>query len=105
MLKKFRRTKKIYDKCNAEKKYRRQIQHPITDFKMDLHAKVVNKVVIYFRKKKHHFGFVTGSEFACVYHKSNVSYEQQKSYIPIFWNVGSYYLAEFLVDQSQQKKH
>ena len=37
--------------------------------------------------------------------KSNVSYQKQKNYITSFWNSGSYYLAEILLVQSQQKKH
>ena len=85
------------------KNYPRQIQHPVTDRKMELLAKIVN----HFKQqtisaKKHHFRCVTDSEFASNYHKSNVSYEQQKSYITVFWNGGSYYLAEILLVQSQQ---
>ena len=57
-----------------------------------------------FSQKNHHFRCVTGSEFASAYHKSNVSYEQQKSYIKVFGNGGSYYLAEILLVQSQQEK-
>ena len=34
---------------------------------------------------------MTGSEFASDYNKSNVLYEQQKSYITVFWNSDSYY--------------
>ena len=80
------------------KKYPRQIQHPVTDLKMELLAKIVNDfTLLTVFAKKHHFRCVTGSEFASGYHKSNVSYEQQKSYITVFWNGGSYYLAEILL--------
>ena len=65
------------------KKYPKHTQHPVTDLKMELLV-------------------FAGSEFASDYHKSNVSYEQQKSYITVFWNGGSYYLAEILLVQSQQ---
>ena len=51
------------------KKYPKQIQHPVTDLKMKLLA----KIVIF--AKKHYFRFVRFSEFASDYHKSNVSYE------------------------------
>ena len=41
IFKNVRRRKKVYNKCNL-KKYPRQIQHPVTDFKMELLAKIVN---------------------------------------------------------------
>ena len=41
------------------KKYPRQIQHPVINLKMELQIKIVNG----FRKKLH-FRYVTGSEFA-----------------------------------------
>ena len=41
-------------------------------------------------------------EFASYYNKTDVSYAQQKSYIMVFWNGGSYYLVEILLVQSQQ---
>ena len=68
------------------------------------------KIVIYFKlwtifAKKHYFKCVAGFEFASDYNKSNVSYEQQKSYVTVFWKGGSYYLAEILLAQSQQKKY
>ena len=44
---------------------------------------------MYFRKKLH-FRCVTGSEFAYDYTEPNVSYEQQKSFIKVFWHGGSY---------------
>ena len=46
---------------------------------------------------------VTGFEFASDYGKSNLFYEQQKSYITVFSNF--YCPAEALPVQSQQKKH
>ena len=67
------------------KKHPRQIQHPVTDLKMELFVKIVNdfKLQTIFAKK-HHFRCVTSSEFASDYNKSNNSYEQQKSYITVF---------------------
>ena len=83
-------------------KYPRQIQQPITDLKMELLVKIVNdfKLQTIFAKK-HHFRCVTGSEFASDCNKSNVSYEQKKSYITVFWNGGCYYLAKILLVQNQ----
>ena len=37
-----RRRKKVYNKCKSEKKYPKQIQHPVADCKMELLAKIVN---------------------------------------------------------------
>ena len=37
-----RRRKKVYNKCKSEKKYPRQIQHPVTDLKKKLLAKIVS---------------------------------------------------------------
>ena len=51
--------------------------------------------MIYFRS-------VTGSEFASDYNKLNFFHEQQKSYIILFWNGGSYYPARNLPVQIQQ---
>ena len=88
------------------KKYPTQIQHHVTDLKMELLVKIVNdfKLSSIFAKK-HHFRCVRSSEFDSDYNKSNRSYEQQKSYITIFWNGASYYLAKILLVQSQQQKH
>ena len=66
--------------------------------------------MIYFKlstifAKKHYFRCVAGFEFSSDYSKSNVSYEQQKRYITVIWNGGSYYLAEILLVQSQPNKH
>ena len=84
------------------KKYPKQIQHPVADLKMELLAKIVNDLKLWTTfAKKHHCRCAIGSEFASDYNKSNVSYEQQKSYITIFRNGGSYYLAEILLAQSQ----
>ena len=38
------------------------------------------------------------------YNKTDASYEQQKSYITVFWDGGSYYIAEILLVQSQRNK-
>ena len=70
------RRRKVYNKYNL-RKYPRQIQHP-------LKCRFLPKLLTtsnckLFSQKKHHFRCVTGSEFASDYHKSNVSYEQQKS--------------------------
>ena len=43
-----------------------------------------------------HLICVLGSEFAFDCNKSNVSYEQQNSYITDFWNGYSYYPAGIL---------
>ena len=85
------------------KKYPRHIQYPVTDLKMELLVKIVNEFeFLRIFAKKHHFRWVTDSEFASDYNKSNVSYEQQKSYITVFCNGASYYLAEILLVESQQ---
>ena len=85
------------------KKYPRQIKHPVPDLKMELLVKTGNDFKLYTNfAKKHHFRCVTGFEFASDYNKSNNSYEQQKSYMTVFWNVGSYYLVKILLVQSQQ---
>ena len=49
-----------------------------------------------------HFRCVIGSEITSDFNKSNVFYEQIKSYTTLFWNVGSYKLARILPVQSQQ---
>ena len=55
------------------KKYPRQIQHPMTDLKMELLVKIVSYCKLQtIVTKKHHFRCVTGSEFASGYNKSNV---------------------------------
>ena len=52
------------------KKYPRQIQHPVTDLKMELLARIVNDFKLYtIFAKKHHFRCATGSEVASDYHK------------------------------------
>ena len=52
------------------KKYPRQIQHPVTNLKMELLARIVNDFKLYtIFAKKHHFRCATGSEFASDYHK------------------------------------
>ena len=51
-------------------KYPRQIQHPVTDLKMELLARIVNDFKLYtIFAKKHHFRCATGSEVASDYHK------------------------------------
>ena len=87
----------VCKKCKSEK-YQKQIQHPVTDLKIELLVKIVNKFKLYTI-------FATGSEFSSDCNKSNVSYEQQKSYIMVFWNGGSYYPANILLVQIQQQKH
>ena len=42
IIKNVRRRKKVYNKCKSEKKYPRQIQHPVTDLKKKLLAKIVS---------------------------------------------------------------
>ena len=66
----------VCKKCKSEK-YQKQIQHPVTDLKIELLVKIVNKFKLYTI-------FATGSEFSSDCNKSNVSYEQQKSYIMVF---------------------
>ena len=67
----------VCKKCKSEK-YQKQIQHPVTDLKIELLVKIVNKFKLYTI-------FATGSEFSSDCNKSNVSYEQQKSYISQFF--------------------
>ena len=67
------------------KKYPRQNQHSVKDLKIEFFVKIVNDFQLEtILRKKHHFRFVTGSEFVSDYNRSNVSYEQQKSYIKVF---------------------
>ena len=55
------------------KKHPREIQHPITDVKMEFLPKIANafnlKTFLQKNKKKHHFRCVTGTGFASDFHK------------------------------------
>ena len=42
IIKNIKRRKKVSNKCKSEKKYPRQIQHPVTDLKKKLLAKIVS---------------------------------------------------------------
>ena len=79
------------------KKYARQIQHHITDLKMELLVKVVNdcKLLTTFTKK-HHFRCDAGSEFASDYNKSMFLVNNKGTLSQFLWNGGCYYLAEIL---------
>ena len=78
----------------------RQIKHHVTDLKMTLLVKIVNdcKLQIIFAKK-HHFRCDTGSEFAFDYNKSMFLANNK-----VFWNGGSYYLAETLPKEFKVNK-
>ena len=53
------------------KKYARQIQHHVTDLKMELFAKIVNDCKLWtIFAKEHHFRCDADSEFASYYNKS-----------------------------------
>ena len=104
IFKNVRRNKKIYTKCKSEK-YLSQIQHSTIDLKMELFVKIVNCFKLSYFCKNIHFRYVTGSEFASDYNRSNVLYKQEKSYITVSWNSDFYYPAAILPVQSQQQKH
>ena len=49
----------------------------------------------------HHFSCHPGSEFASDYNKSMFFCEQEKTYITVFWDGGSYYPVEILPRESK----
>ena len=86
------------------KKHPREIQHPITDVKMELLPKIANafNLKTFLQKAKKNTILDVSQVLGLPLTSINVSYKQQKSYITVFWNGGSYYLVEILLVQSQQ---
>ena len=86
------------------KKHPREIQHPITDVKMELLPKIANtfNLKTFLQKAKKNTILDASQVLGLPLTSINVSYKQQKSYITVFWNGGSYYLVEILLVQSQQ---
>ena len=86
------------------KKHPREIQHPITDVKMELLPKIANafNLKTFLQKTKKNTILDASQVLGLPLTSINVSYKQQKSYITVFWKGGSYYLVEILLVQSQQ---
>ena len=86
------------------KKHPREIQHPITDVKMELLPKIANtfNLKTFLQKAKKNTILDASQVLGLPLTSINISYKQQKSYITVFWNGGSYYLVEILLVQSQQ---
>ena len=70
------------------KKYARQIQHHVTDLKMELLVKIVSdcKLQTIFAKKRH-FICVAGFEFASYYNKSMFLANNKRLISPLFGTV------------------
>ena len=82
-----RRKKRFIIDVNL-KKYPRQIQHHITDLKMELLVKIVNDCKLQtIVAKKQHFRCVTGSEIASDYNESMFLVNNKRATSPFFGTV------------------